>query len=419
MEFKTEIIFKVFLVSFYPLITMIYTVFYSWQSDLENKFNRSFIENSLIKATKELSRDVKYKFEAIIDRDTFGIYGSPSIVDSITIKIANADVFVCDVSIVNSKQSGRLTPNPNVIFELGYASSILGWDRIIMIQNTAFGDINSLPFDLRGRRVLPYFLNESIESKSEVRSILNRQLVESFKIALQPYSQSYWKKIKAIWWGNWIYESKIKECLLDINRTSSDSFFFRLTLIDGGKTGEIQGKAKITSPHLAFAVIDIGNDKNCEIYFRRILRDSEWYMDINVSSNCFVFHGNGTTFNGEYKYKSEQLVGFCQLDEIYMNEISRVTGKYLAHFLNNFQQVNDSGWQDNLRVIKGWVKGYSSICESIVVLDIVGDVWCAFTDQDGSKVRCFSSKSVLKDDNPEEIVQWLLKFQGKWFFENE
>jgi hypothetical protein len=129
---------------------MKYTIFYSWQSDLKNKLNRSFIQDALEKAASSISKSGNFSLHAVVDRDTYGIPGSPSIVESITGKIARSDVFVCDVSIINVASKGRSTPNPNVLYELGFASAILGWERIIMLQNTAFGGSDKLPFDLRG-----------------------------------------------------------------------------------------------------------------------------------------------------------------------------------------------------------------------------------------------------------------------------
>ena len=46
------------------------TVFFSWQSDLPNKTNRSFIETCLEKSIKSLKKDVDYKLELNLDRDT-------------------------------------------------------------------------------------------------------------------------------------------------------------------------------------------------------------------------------------------------------------------------------------------------------------------------------------------------------------
>ena len=132
------------------------TVFYSWQSDLPNTSNRGFIEKALKKAVKEIADDESIDVEPVIDRDTAGVGGSPEISGTIFEKIAKADVFVADVSIINKDEKGRKVPNPNVLIELGYAFKALGHNKVILIMNTEFGGLELLPFDLRTRRVLTY-----------------------------------------------------------------------------------------------------------------------------------------------------------------------------------------------------------------------------------------------------------------------
>ncbi len=156
------------------------TVFYSWQSDLPNRTNRAFIGEALDRAATDLRSDDALSIEPVIDRDTAGVPGSPAISDTILQKIARADIFVPDVSIVMTSESGRSSPNPNVLVELGYAISELGWDRIVMVMNTAFGPVTELPFDLRGRRVLPYSLPDAPGTpKADVRRELERRLKEA------------------------------------------------------------------------------------------------------------------------------------------------------------------------------------------------------------------------------------------------
>src|SRR4051812_1324417 len=105
-------------------------IFYSWQSDLPANRNRNLIEESLERAAKAIRKDENETIDPVIDRDTEGIDGAPAIADSIFAKIALADVFVADVSLINVGSTGRLTPNPNVLIELGYAIGRLGWGRI-------------------------------------------------------------------------------------------------------------------------------------------------------------------------------------------------------------------------------------------------------------------------------------------------
>ncbi len=88
-------------------------VFYSWQSDLPNGTNRTFIENALKKAAKTIRDDATLEVEPVIDRDVEGVAGSPDISRTIFEKIERARVFVCDVSIINLGMQGRPTPNPN------------------------------------------------------------------------------------------------------------------------------------------------------------------------------------------------------------------------------------------------------------------------------------------------------------------
>ena len=145
------------------------TIFYSWQSDAPNNTNRSFIERALELAVKDLNTDIveAEREEVELTQDTQGVPGTPDIAATILAKIESCDVFVCDVSLVlkgeKAKGGTRLCPNPNVMLELGYAMKALGQDRILMVCNTAFGRIEDLPFDLRGKRPVPYETDSSTD----------------------------------------------------------------------------------------------------------------------------------------------------------------------------------------------------------------------------------------------------------------
>src|SRR5207302_9978988 len=98
--------------------------------------NRGFIHTALEAATKTLREDGSVQVDPVVDRDTAGVPGSPDISSTIFGKIEQALIFVCDVSIINQgKGERRLTPNPNVLIELGYALRALGPHRIIMAMN--------------------------------------------------------------------------------------------------------------------------------------------------------------------------------------------------------------------------------------------------------------------------------------------
>ena len=167
-----------------------YTIFYSWQSDLPNNTNRGFIHDVLKKAVGNIRKTMK--IDADLDRDTANVPGSPEIHTTIFEKISKADLFVADVSIINNKttmwakcfnRDKRKTPNPNVLIELGYALSQLGENRIILIQNLSFGNIEELPFDINKKRVIGYSLG-ALSNKQNVKETLIAKLEKAIELAL-------------------------------------------------------------------------------------------------------------------------------------------------------------------------------------------------------------------------------------------
>jgi hypothetical protein len=141
------------------------TIFYSWQSDTPSQFNRAFIEDALQLAIDRLHANVELvpalrdsKLE--LDSDTKGVSGSPPVTQTILNKIQASTAFVADLTFVAksfeqlARDPARMCPNPNVLIEYGYALKCLDHERMIGVQNTAFGEPahGSLPFDLRHLR---------------------------------------------------------------------------------------------------------------------------------------------------------------------------------------------------------------------------------------------------------------------------
>ena len=160
------------------------TVFYSWQSDTRAAANRTLIQRSLEDSLSEISDDDSLALDPAIDRDTVGVAGAPDISNTILRKIDASAAFVADVTIVNSEESSRPMPNPNVLIELGYALKALGDSQIVLVQNTAFGGPELLPFDLRQKRVLTYHSATDAESRAIERKQLQSQLREALTLVL-------------------------------------------------------------------------------------------------------------------------------------------------------------------------------------------------------------------------------------------
>lgn len=131
-----------------------FSVFYSWQSYIGGYANRGYIRDKIHSAFKEL----QVKIELL--EDSRGSTGAPDIPDTILTKIAKSDIFICDITpvyTINTKDDRqRALPNPNVMFELGFAVHSLGWERIICICNEEYGNIENQPFDISKHRIITY-----------------------------------------------------------------------------------------------------------------------------------------------------------------------------------------------------------------------------------------------------------------------
>lgn len=155
-----------------------FKVFYSWQSDLPNATNRTFIADALARACEQVSKNPEIEESPRVDQDTQGVPGSPAIPATIMEKIDECQVFVADVSICFTGPKDKLAPNPNVLYELGYAVARLGWDRVILVMNQEYGAIERLPFDLEKRRVTgSYRAKEGESDRSEEKKALTGKLV--------------------------------------------------------------------------------------------------------------------------------------------------------------------------------------------------------------------------------------------------
>lgn len=161
-------------------------IFYSWQSDIENKYNRNFVKDCLERAIKHLNQDLEVEDALRLDHDTKGVEGSPDIAKTILDKIEGCDIFIGDITFIAKSSNEKYCPNPNVLIELGYALHSLGDGRVINIMNSSFGKPdNNLPFDLAHKRwPILYSLNEDNYAE---KAVVRNELVASIKSALYPF----------------------------------------------------------------------------------------------------------------------------------------------------------------------------------------------------------------------------------------
>lgn len=130
-----------------------FVIFYAWQSDTPRKVGSDFIRIALEQARDALN-EARLGVDVRIDSDTQGVPGSPWVTDTILEKIRTCDLFVGDMTLVAEIRDSdgatvKRIPNANVIIEFGYALHAKGERKILMVMNDAFGDFDSLPFDIK------------------------------------------------------------------------------------------------------------------------------------------------------------------------------------------------------------------------------------------------------------------------------
>ncbi len=154
------------------------TVFWSWQSDYDEKSCRFFVRDALKEAISQISdaMSIDPADRPSLDHDTKGAKGMVDIRSVILNKIKRCSLFVADLTPIGRTAEGKWVPNPNVMIELGWAMHTPGAEYIIPVLNEAQGcTVESLPFDIRGRRVVQYKLDakaSAAERKAELSKLV-------------------------------------------------------------------------------------------------------------------------------------------------------------------------------------------------------------------------------------------------------
>jgi hypothetical protein len=168
-------------------------VFWSWQSDLPGKISRHFVREVLDQAITQVNaafavEEPQRESEVSLDHDRKGTPGSPALAELIFEKIRGSDVFVADVTPIGQTSGSPMKKliNANVAIELGYAIGAHSDRRLLMVLNTAYGQREDLPFDLRHKAgPIMYALEEAADKAT--RETVRKQLVGDFKIALRAF----------------------------------------------------------------------------------------------------------------------------------------------------------------------------------------------------------------------------------------
>lgn len=335
------------------------TIFYSWQSDI--KVSRNFISDCLDKLRKKMKDIVLCD----IDRDTQGLAGAPDIGDSIYEKIDSADIFIADVTIINRDFVGRKTPNPNVMIELGYAIKSLGWDRIILLYNKDFGEIEELPFDINHRRITSFTL-KCCEEKARVRDYVLSCLTATIQILEQEHRL----------YGGSAETVKAQFALGQLIRAGLDRIW--AAYVDHKRADEFDLYDKIPPISEAqFALVEKAHD---------LLTEDQYQL-----ANMILFHmkmsrlGNDEMAGWEF---ADQLVPECFetlciefADNIYKFPIERILKKSVIELLNALSFENHIDYEEK-RMCDDKVM-FSTAADELYVCDREEKTLCKGRIEDG------------------------------------
>lgn len=228
-----------------------FKIFYSWQSDLPGNKTRNFIRDCIDEAI-ELAEESE-TIEAERDEATKDTTGSPNIVTTLFSKIDECDLFVADVSLcfTSNITEDKKSPNPNVLLELGYAVKTLGWERVICLCNTDFGD--EYPFDIAHNRITTFSLEG--KSKNEVKNDIAKIIF--FDVRTLRKTKPRAKAGEAIHIvGTYDFEERVvKENLVPVDIKQKETYHLHnAELLDEAKKlfAEIQELNRQIKPALAF-----------------------------------------------------------------------------------------------------------------------------------------------------------------------
>ncbi len=379
-------------------------IFFSWQSDLPSGNTRSVIQSSINDAVKALNGIVVVE----ADRDTQGEFGSPDIAQTIFSKVDDCDIFIADVSIVNkytsvdengnANQAMKLSPNPNVLLELGYAAAVVGWENIICILNTDYGAEKELPFDLSHRRLTPYSLittdkksirkhlleiivdmvNNLIDNGKRVRSTFSNLTIGSYVWATKEIAKSLipWNPTESA-----VYlaerEEAIRQCLELFSKIQSNQFPSIGHTMDSSVPCKDENVASVlpnASRHTPLAPIDVMRSIAPVSQYVRITEDErkrtsqlirkylgvdtdECFYDLGKLNRKFSFAGgNSEEFVGtdleKAKYHDIELLEY-QLANMQMLDwyLETYSGMYLFPLaIRNISRIPDKDITVNIKI---------------------------------------------------------------------
>ena len=164
-----------------------FRIFFSWQSDRTDV--KKAIHRELDTVAKKLKKE---DINLIIDHDTRDRVGTQNIDIEVLQKILNCDIFIADITPVckilsknDASIPAKLIPNPNVMYESGYALAHKGLSKMIFLASLQHGEtIAQLPFDINHNTITSiHDLGQLPALSSMIRKIID--IVRNERISIK------------------------------------------------------------------------------------------------------------------------------------------------------------------------------------------------------------------------------------------
>lgn len=202
---------------------MNYTVFFAYQTDIDEKYGKAFVQSAVESAIEKFKKN---GINITLDFGFRGTPGTPPLLDEMLKKSSQADMVIVDMSFTSSKiwsdakrfrlfgreirilnnVKDKISPNPNVLLETGFAWAQKGTYRTLMVMNEAFGNASQLPVDLKGFRWgIRYNLDENNYTQNEkIKKDLADDFYKAIKTSINSepeYQREKWKplRLRADW----------------------------------------------------------------------------------------------------------------------------------------------------------------------------------------------------------------------------
>jgi hypothetical protein len=197
---------------------MVYKIFFAFQMDTDDKFNKGFIQSAIEIAIE------KFKKEGVTIKLDFGFRGTPGtplLIEEMLKKSYESDMVIVDLTFTSSKNwfnakkwsafgrefrildipNEKKSSNPNVLLETGYAWAQKGYHRTLAVMNEAFGKPDELSVDLKGFRYGITFNLDKVNysdrktEREKLASALYKAIRDSITSEAS-YQREKWKPLK-------------------------------------------------------------------------------------------------------------------------------------------------------------------------------------------------------------------------------